>query len=199
MAEHDSLLASMDAMALPETISREWLLEQFLAPMGVEPSGPVAEGCEDIFLTVSANVDGALQMRPGGWRVNVAGTVTKALLATALVSAALAVAGADDIPIELIPAVLPVIADIERVRLDRRDRALYVPVVLASAGLEGQAVNPQIVYDRLDAVIREEVNYGDFLAFCDRLIEAGMMDDGGYDDIKPRRAGDVAWIRVTLQ
>ena len=98
---------------------------------------------------------------------------------------------------ELLPAVLPLLIDVQRVRLDRRDRELLIPLRQATNGIEGMAVSPRVLYNRLDAVTQDELNYDDFAAFCTRLVEAGELDDAGLDDVRPRSAGAPAWIRIT--
>lgn len=198
VSDQFELSAYLDSIDVPDELDRPWLLDVCLTPLGITATTPVAEACEDIVLVLSGEVGGALQMRPGGWRVRLGSSMAKVLLSGAIVAAGLAAYGMDEIPLEVIPAVLPALVDVEHVRLDRRERALLVPLRLATAGLDGMPVNPQVVYDRLPTPVRDQLNYLDFLAFCDRLIAAGEMDDGGYEEIRPRRSGDPAWIRITF-
>ncbi len=139
----------------------------------------------------------SLHMRPGGWRIDIAGTAVKTFISGSILAAALFVNGAQEIPAELLPAVLPLLIDVQRVRLDRRDRELLIPLRQATNGIEGMAVSPRVLYNRLDAVTQDELNYDDFAAFCTRLVEAGELDDAGLDDVRPRSAGAPAWIRIT--
>lgn len=182
---------------VPAQLDREWLLQDFLAPLGIRPDDGIAAGCEDALLALAGAADGSLRLRPGGWQISLGPSVARTLLSAVLVAGALSANGHDEITIETAVAVLPSLVGLERVRLDRRERALLVPVRRASSGLEGRAVHPQVLYERLDKTVRDQVNYLDFVAFCERLIAAGEMDDGGYDEIKPRQAGSTAWIRLT--
>lgn len=197
MPDTVSLSEALDDLRVPGEITREWFYDTFLAAIQVERDSLLAEACEDVFVAKSGDTDASLQMRPGGWRVSVAGTTARTLLASALVAGGLAAGGFADIPAELIPAVLPMLVDVERVRLDRRERALLVPFRAATSGVEGRALHPQVVYSRLDDGVKDQLNYLDFVSFCDRLIAAGELDDAGYDEIRPRSSGDPAWIRIT--
>lgn len=184
-------------VAIPDEIDRNWLIGEYLAPFGIPAESALADLCEDILIAAASQGDATLQMRPGGWRVKTTSTLVKTTLATVLVGAALHATGTDEIPVALLPAVLPLAIDLDRVRLNRKERTLLAPLRIAAAGMEGLAVHPQVLYDRLDQHTRSQLNYGDFEEFCEHLIEAGEMDDGGYDEVRPRHAGDPAWIRIT--
>lgn len=190
---HD-YLAALD---VPEEVSRAWLMDEVLVPLGVNPDSELAEVCEDAFVAALSGNDDMLHMRPGGWRMDIAGSVVRAALAAGLLGAGLFLGGADDVPVELLPAVVPLLVNLEKVRLDRREREFLAPLRVASAGIEGMAVSPQVLFNRLDPLVREQLAYDDFLRLCERLIEAGEMDDAGYDDVRARPAGQSAWIRIT--
>lgn len=192
-----SLAAYVDALDLPETLSRTWVLDEFFAPLGITLDGELAGLCEDIIASLLFENDDTFHMRPGGWRINVGATTVKAVLATGLLAGALFISGADHIPAELIPAVVPLLVDVDRVRLSRRDRELLAPLRVASVQIEGMAVSPHVLYNRLAPAVQEQLNYDDFVSFCDHLIAAGEMDDAGFDDVRARPAARPAWIRIT--
>ncbi|MCD4849702.1 hypothetical protein LN996_02630 [Arthrobacter sp. AK01] len=182
---------------IPEEFGREWLSSDVLAPLGIKADNYMADICEDILVGAADNSAGELHMRPGGWRINLGTSVVRTFVTSAVVGAGLFVAGADQIPLELLPAVLPLLVDLKQVRLNRQDRELFIPLQKAAAGLEGFALHPEVLYNRLEPVVRDRLNYGDYLAFTERLIEAGKLDNAGGNDIRPRR--DTAWIRITLE
>lgn len=192
-----SLPTYVAALELPETVGRAWVLDEFLAPLGITPDSELAGLCEDIIASLLFESDDSFNMRPGGWRIDVAATTAKAALATGLLAGALFISGADHIPAELIPAVVPLLVDVDRVRLSRRDRELLVPLRVASVGIEGMAVSPHVLYNRLDPAVAAQLNYDDFVGFCDHLVAAGEMDDAGFDEIRARPADRPAWIRIT--
>lgn len=92
--------------------------------------------------------------------------------------------------------VVPLLVDVERVRLSRRDEELLIPLRVASDGVTGMALRHEGLYNRLDPAVREQLNYGDFVDFCERLIKAGYADDAGYGEVRMRPAGHPAWLRV---
>ena len=195
---HASTLAEhVDNLEIPDELDRDWFTSSFLVSCGIDPHSDVADLCEDVLLASVLGDDAAFHLRPGGWRVNVAGTAVKALLTGALLGAALFHYGATDIPAELLPAVIPLVVDVNRVRLSRRERELLVPLRIASAGLGEMAVSPHVLYNRLEPSVRAELTFGDFADFCDRLIAAGHLDDAGLGDVRTRPGGRPAWIRVT--
>lgn len=195
MSNSVNLLEYLSTRDVPEEFDREWFSTDVLGPLGIRPGDYLADICEDILLSAADKSTGELHMRPGGWRINLSESVGRTLLASVAVGAGLVFAGADQIPHELLPAVLPLLVDLERVRLNRQDRELLIPLQEAAAGLEGFALNPEVLYNRLEPAVREKLNYGDFVAFTERLIEAGELDDAGGNDIRPR--GGTAWVRIT--
>ena len=186
MAHTQNLFELVEALEFPDEMDRTWFTDSFLQPLGIEPDSRLGELCEDVLL--EAVSDDAFHMRPGGWRVNLAGGAVKALLVTVVLAAALFFSGADDIPLELLPVVVPLLVDVERVRLSRRDEELLIPLRVASDGVTGMALRHEGLYNRLDPAVREQLNYGDFVDFCERLIKAGYADDAGYGEVRMRPA-----------
>lgn len=197
MAHTQNLFELVEALEVPDEMDRAWFTDSFLQPLGIEPDSRLGELCEDILLEAVSDGDDAFHMRPGGWRVNLAGGAVKALLVTVVLAAALFFSGADDIPLELLPVVIPLLVDVERVRLSRRDEELLIPLRVASDGVTSMALRHEGLYNRLDPAVREQLNYGDFVDFCERLIKAGYADDAGYGEVRMRPAGHPAWLRVT--
>jgi hypothetical protein len=197
MAHTQNLFELVEALEVPDEMDRTWFTDSFLQPLGIEPDSRLGELCEDVLLEAVSDGDDAFHMRPGGWRVNLAGGAVKALLVTVVLAAALFFSGADDIPLELLPVVVPLLVDVERVRLSRRDEELLIPLRVASDGVTGMALRHEGLYNRLDPAVREQLNYGDFVDFCERLIKAGYADDAGYGEVRMRPAGHPAWLRVT--
>lgn len=197
MAHTQNLFELVEALEVPDEMDRTWFTDSFLQPLGIEPDSRLGELCEDVLLEAVSDGDDAFHMRPGGWRVNLAGGAVKALLVTVVLTAALFFSGADDIPLELLPVVVPLLVDVERVRLSRRDEELLIPLRVASDGVTGMALRHEGLYNRLDPAVREQLNYGDFVDFCERLIKAGYADDAGYGEVRMRPAGHPAWLRVT--
>ncbi|MBK8078169.1 MAG: hypothetical protein IPK24_22095 [Kineosporiaceae bacterium] len=199
MTDSIELRDRLAVIDFPDEFDRDWLFAEVFTPLGIEADQHLVDLCEDILLGYTAQAPGELHMRPGGWRINVGASLVRTTVAAAIVGAGLIGIGADQVPLQLLPAVLPLLVDMDRVRLNRGDRQLFVPLRQASAGIEGVAVNPQVLYNRLDPAVRAQLNYGDFTAFLDRLIEAGELDNAGGDDVRPRQPGKPAWLRITWE
>ena len=197
MTDSQLLLDYIDGLATPDELDRTWLLAAFLAPLGIDPDSQLAGVCEDIVTDDLSSHNDTFHMRPGGWRVGLGGPVTRSLLAGALLGAVLFANGVHDIPVELYPAVLPLLIDVERVKLSRRDRDLLFPLRIAAQGVEGMALSPHVLYNRLEPAVRAQLGFGDFQDLCDRLIEAGQLDDADDGDIRARAADNPAWVRVS--
>lgn len=197
MSQTQNLFELVEALEVPDDVDRAWFTDSFLRPLGIEPDSRLGELCEDVLLEAVADDCNAFHMRPGGWRVNLAGGAVKTLLVTAILAAALFFNGADDIPLELLPVVVPLLVDVERVCLSRVDEELLIPLRVASVGVTGMALRHEALYNRLDPAVREQLNYGDFVDFCERLIRAGYADDAGYGEVRMRPDGRPAWLRVT--
>lgn len=197
MSQTQNLFELVEALEVPDEVDRAWFTDSFLRPLGIEPDSRLGELCEDVLLEAVADDGNAFHMRPGGWRVNLAGGAVKTLLVTVILAAALFFNGADDIPLELLPVVVPLLVDVERVCLSRVDEELLIPLRVASVGVTGMALRHEALYNRLDPAVREQLNYGDFVDFCERLVRAGYADDAGYGEVRMRPDGRPAWLRVT--
>lgn len=196
MTAEVTLLSFIRDLPDAEGFDREFMVTQILQPLGIEADGAYAGLCEDILLSWADDAGGELFLKPGGWRIKVASSAARATFAAVLVGAGMMLIGADQIPLAVLPAALPLLIDMEKVRLDRAHRELIAPLRVASVGVEGVAVHPQVLYNRLDPAIRSELGYRDFLAFVERLIEAGELDDAGAGDVRARADGP-AYIRIT--
>lgn len=193
MELHDYL----DSCDIPGSVDRDWLVATVLKPLTIDADGHFADLCEDIIVSSTADGAGELHMRPGGWRINLTPPLAKAAISAAIVGAGLISIGADQIPMLVLPAVLPLLIELEKVKLNTADRELLIPLRHASVGVEGMAVQPKLLYNRLDPADRAQLNYHDFVAFLERLIEAGELDDAGLGEVRPRQSNRPAWIRIT--
>lgn len=137
-----------------------------------------------------------LHARPGGWIVGLSDAAARGTLAAAVTAGVLAAAGFDQLPALVLPAVLPMLVDIERVELSASEDHL-----LASLRLQPELTeavhSPEAVYDRLPEDLRDQVSLLDFLDFVERLVAAGEADErpGG---VVLRDADDPAWVRIRL-
>ena len=100
MSDESTLAARLDDLSLPTTIDREWLATAVLGPLGIETDTRLADLVEDVLLAQLSDDDSSFHMRPGGWRIDIAGTAVKTFISGSILAAALFVNGAQEIPAE---------------------------------------------------------------------------------------------------
>jgi hypothetical protein len=116
------LVANRD---LPAEIHREVLIAAFASLTGLPEDGAAAGVAEDAFLASVGEARLELEIRPGGWTVNLSKSLANATVAAAVMVGIVWAAEIDQIPLVVLPAVLPLVVDVERARLSRRDRGYY--------------------------------------------------------------------------
>ncbi len=157
------------------------------------------EAVEDAVLATLPDAAG-LQVRAGGWVVNIRSSMVRTMVAAALVGGALWHAGLDQLPGYVAPAVLPLLVDVRKVRLTRAENRLVVDLRLSQTATQMDwPWSADALYSRLPQDVQERVPPGDFADFIDRLVQAGEADPAGYDEVRLRSAGRPAWIRVTIE
>lgn len=109
-------------------------------------------------------------------------------------------AGFDQLPAYVLPAVLPLLIDVRKVRLSRGDRKLLLELRLSQTPAQAAiSWTPDALYGRLPAVVQQQVSPIDFADFVDRLVQAGEVDDAGSDEVVVRPANKPAWIRISVE
>ncbi len=141
-----------------------------------------------------------LHVRPGGWIIDLRDSATRTVLAAALVGGMMLPAGFDQLPAYVLPAVLPLLIDVRKVRLSRGDRKLLLELRLSQTPAQAAiSWTPDALYGRLPAVVQQQVSPIDFADFVDRLVQAGEVDDAGSDEVVVRPANKPAWIRISVE
>lgn len=164
--------------------------------LGGEDLQQAAMTADDVLVAAFDDVS-TLHARPGGWAISLSDAMARSAIATAITAAVLAVVGLDELPALVLPAVLPLLVDLEHVKLSPGDEHL-----LATLRLRGDVIDhartPKALYRRLPKQLREQVAMTDFLDFVDKLVNAGEADRAGRYVIV-RDADDPAWIRVQFR
>lgn len=192
-----TLTQAIDAAGVPDELDEARLLALLHAVAGLDSeTHPFAVGaCEDA-LAAQGPAEPVLEIRPGGWVVHTTTSLARAALTSAVMTAVFYAGGFDQIPAYVLPAVLPLVIDVDQVRLSRGDRKLLALLRTNAAGAAGQPVNSDVLYNRLPAQVRQEVSPIDFADFVDKLVAAGEADNAGFGDAtlrdRPR------WIHITF-
>jgi hypothetical protein len=154
-----------------------------------------ARAAEDVIVAALGN--GELHARPGGWVLRLHDAAIRASLATAVTAGVMAVAGFDQLPALVLPAVLPLLIDIERVELSPGDRYVLAELRL-QPDVVGAEMTPRELYERLPDNLKADISVPDFLDLIQRLTAAGEADRFGAVTIV-RDPDDPAWIRFEFR
>jgi hypothetical protein len=186
------------------TRGRAELREEDLASFVADVTGldatslRVAARTADDVVVAALGSHATLHARPGGWVLRLGDAAATGGLATAVTAAVLAVAGLDQLPALVLPAVLPLLIDLDRVSLTPGEEHL-----LAEIRLQPLVVNfartPRKLYEELPDDLRDQISLVDFLDFLDRLIGAGEADAAPGDRVIVRDAHDPAWVRIRVE
>ncbi len=200
--DYTDYLTLADAVAVAEVpgqLDQPALLDLLQKVTGITPdSNPFAVvAAEDALAANGQGITPVLEVRPGGWVVDTTNSLARAAVTTAVMTAVLYAGGFDQIPAYILPAVLPLVVDLDRVKLSRSDRKLLALLRINAGTAAGQQVNSDDLYNRIPDNVRQDVSPLDFADFVDRLIAAGEADDVGADDVVLR--DEPRWIRISFQ
>jgi len=126
-----------------------------------------------------------LEMRPGGWVVDLKASTAKFAVSAAVLTGVMVASGYDQIPAYVLPAVLPLLFDVERAKLNRGDRKLLVELRTALGRSFGEPADIDALYDRLPARVRDHVPPTDFADFIEKLVHKGL----GFESFPDARRG----------
>ena len=140
-----------------------------------------------------------LQVRPGGWILDLKQSAVRATLGAALIGGLMAPAGLDQLPGYVLPAVIPLLLDVRSARLTRTDRKLLLEVRMSQTTAQmGMPWPAAALYARLPTQVQAQVSEDDFEEFIEALNRAGEVDVDEHGEVSLREAGRPAWIRITL-
>jgi hypothetical protein len=192
-----SLADAIAGAAVPTELDQPALLRLLRDATGITPeTHPFAVIAAEDALATNGRATPVLEVRPGGWVVDMTSSLARTAVTTALMTAVMYAGGFDQIPAYVLPAVLPLLVDLDRVRLSRSDRKLLALLRVNAGAAMGQPVHPDVLYNRLPADVRQDVSPLDFTDFVERLIAAGEADDPGYDDVA--LLDQPHWIRISF-
>ncbi|MDQ1250277.1 MAG: hypothetical protein QG597_4656 [Actinomycetota bacterium] len=138
-----------------------------------------------------------LEFRPGGWQVDMHKGLVQSVVAGALIAGLLVVLGSTQIPAALVPTIIPLFFDVEKVRLTAGQEHLLAEIVARSERADGSLTIDEL-YGQLPAPTRDAVSHLDFVDFIEACRRAGVADVAP-DDTVALRALDQATFRVTLR
>ncbi|MGL5823805.1 MAG: hypothetical protein ACRCYU_03040 [Nocardioides sp.] len=134
--------------------------------------------------------------RPGGWEVRLSGAAVQATISAALLAGILAVVGADQLPAVVVATVVPLLVNVDRVRLTKRDEELLKDLTVGPAA-QGAALSIDELFALLPEGAQKEVGRLQFFEFIDTCRKAGLVDVDSADKVRVRPDG-FEKFRVTV-
>ena len=193
-----TLADAVSIAGIPDELDQPALLSLLRNVTGIDAdTHPFAVIAAEDALAANGRGTPVLEVRPGGWVVDTTSSLARTAVTAALMTAVMYAGGFDQIPAYVLPAVLPLLIDLDRVKLSRSDRKLLAVLRVNAGAAAGQPVNTDVLYNRLPASVRQEISTLDFADFVDRLIAAGEADDSRFDDVVLR--DQPRWIRISFE
>ena len=198
--DESSLSSLSDSLAgsLGETLDEDGLVALFQSVTGLTVDDqPEAVTAYEAALQASLDPSSGLEMRPGGWVVDLKASTAKFAVSAAVLTGVMVASGYDQIPAYVLPAVLPLLFDVERAKLNRGDRKLLVELRTALGRSFGQPADIDALYDRLPARVRDHVPPTDFADFIEKLVTAGEAEELADDRVALREAPK--WLHISFK
>lgn len=160
-----------DSVTLSSAELEDWWLDA---------AGDTYEGRQglQVFLDVvkeSGSDNGQFSFRPSGWEVQLSRAAARSLLTSGILGSVLAVAGADQLPAAVLAAVVPLLFDIQQVKLSGGERYLLAQLRTVP-GATGSTTTPEELYALLPEDLRGQTSVVDFVEFLDACHRAGLAD-----------------------
>ena len=183
---HDSFTSLWAEIGLKEVdlngIGEQIFEEVFLSSIRTEESGALSE---------------ELHYSPGGWILKFWSGATRSVILSALMWAMLSMAGYPQLPIVVIPAVLPLLFDVEKVRLSASQECVYTALTLQPEVRE-KKLGAEELYSALPEKMRDELSFLDFIEFLEACYKSGLAQKHGDGDLTVHREENRSF-RLTIE
>ncbi|OXR47112.1 hypothetical protein B7C42_00234 [Nocardia cerradoensis] len=147
-------------------------------------------------LSVDTEIDG-FEFKLGAWKLDIRSNTANLVLSSALIGGILELEGAIHLPGYTLPLVLSMLFKIEAVRLEAKDKVLVL-LLQEKTGDDGRPRSVDELYNLLPKKERRVIAKSDFVAFIERLRQAGKakQEIGGTFRITPD--GKEPWIKINV-
>jgi hypothetical protein len=140
---------------------------------------PASDSGWEAFVDVAAaslDQDLGTDLRFGGaWEIRARSGLVSSALSTALVAGALAIAGVTVLPALVLPAVLPLVFDVEHVGLSKGDSYIVAQLRMQPNMRTGSLTTDE-VYEALPEDLKAHTSRADLADFLERCRKAGVAD-----------------------
>jgi hypothetical protein len=149
-------------------------LREFWNSLGLESEESGYLVFEDAFLVqVTVDRPEALNFSPGGWVAKGTGPLVKTAIISALLAIALTASHATGMSVLIIPAIIPLVFDLEKVRLTRSEEEILIELTMKQ---EVRAMSADVLYAGLPASFQDQITRLAFRDFLEKCRTAGLAD-----------------------
>jgi hypothetical protein len=134
------------------------------------------------------------QLHAGGWYLDLPAATARALLNGAVLTGALAALHEASLPAAVLSLVIPLLFDVERVRLSESDR--YVYALLRRKLFDRKSIDDW--YAELPQRVRDEIGPLEFRNLAVRLKDARLVDLDLFDQLQLTDVSDRRLVRLEL-
>lgn len=175
--------ARLPANATQAGFSQQQLRElwQQLYPLDAAGAESSYQTVEDAFLAqLHPAVLAELAYKPGGWTIKVSESALKTGLVGALLTGVLISSGLGGIPALVIPAIVPLLFEVEKVRLSKSEQLILAELTWQA---EARALTAAALYALLPTPIQDELSQLDFSDFLEKCRRAGLSEESESDPL----------------
>ncbi len=192
---HEMILQSLAEKCGSDVVDIEEIWnELFPAPFAGRERG--RETFMEVLLTIEGG-NSELEFLGGGYKLKIGSGISQTIVTTAVLSGVLAACGFPDLPMVVLPTILPLLFQVERVTLSRKEEEILATLVLRDEVRERRQT-PRQLYDGLTDDIRDQLSYLDFVDFLDHLDKAGLVDGNIEDGVTIRERRNPR-LRVVIE
>lgn len=139
--------------------------------------------------------DSQLALEPGGWTIEVSQNLLSTSLAAALLTGILHLLDFDSLPGYVIPAVLPSLIDIKKVKLKKCEEYILAELRL-NPKIRSKHLTAKEIFEELDDYIKDQISFPDFIDFLDKLHISGdaVVSKGGEYKINRRTVFKITFL-----
>lgn len=132
---------------------------------------------EQSFLLLTGNTQEAedLSFGSNSWNIKIMPNLVKSTVVASIMIGLLHAAGATQLVSLVLPAVLPLLIDIETIRLSVKDD-LILSEMRRHKNLQGKEFWPQEIYDQLHPTTQEQFSFSEFIEVLDVLSLTGDVN-----------------------
>ena len=141
----------------------------------------------------------ARQLEPawgGGWKWDLSNSAVRTVCAAALLAAVFASGGMATLPPLVLPAVLPLMFDLQRVRLERSEERV-LRIINTRPSFFDRSGKPDELYATLPDWVKNSITILEFEEFLDHVVESGLAKrSGSFYEVLP--SGETV-LKITLK